>query len=139
MILSRRKGKNFRLHNRRACESKGTDSLIRNLGFDGDECSAHPPVALRGRNSRYSLNRRLGVPSSRSGGFEKEKNLCFYQESNPRSSSLYSKLNEDLSSGNRFVPCGWTDRHGEAFYSFPNWPKNGSPNCKIIDLGQQFL
>jgi hypothetical protein len=28
-----------------------------------------------------------------------------------------------------------TDRHGEAIYNFPNWSKNGSLNCKIIDLG----
>ena len=61
LILSRRKGKIFPLYDRRACEGRGTASFICNLGFDRDECSAHPPVAVPpGKELPVSLEKETG-------------------------------------------------------------------------------
>jgi len=135
LILSRRKCKNFPLHDRRACEGRGTASLILNLGFDGGVCSAHPPVVLPpGWNSRYAMNRRLGMPSSRHGGFEKEKNLASARNRTPYRLACSPNLTNSLPAGTELFRAGGRTDMTKLFYSFPNWPKNGSPNCKIIDL-----
>jgi hypothetical protein len=132
LILSRSKGKNFPLHDGRACEGRGTDSLIRNLGFGGEECSAHSPVALRGSNSRNPLNKRLGVPSSRSGVFEKEKNLASTRNRTPDRLACNQNLTKILPAGtDLFRSCGRTDM-AKLFAAFQTGRKTDHRIVKLL-------
>jgi hypothetical protein len=80
-------------------------------------CQLHASDAFhRGKKPRYTLDRRLGGPQSRSGGIGKEQNLSSYRESNPGhpARSLVTILTElrDV----RFIQpvaslCPWLELH----------------------------
>jgi hypothetical protein len=64
------------------------------------------------------------MPNIRSGGFGKERNVSCVGSRTPDRLACSTHLTKVRLAGTElFRACGRTDRHGEAFYNFPNWPK----------------
>jgi len=69
--------------------SRGRAPFFHNFGTSTEVCGQRlTPAALPPGNNL--LNRKLGVPQSRSGLFEKKKVSCPYWDLNPRPSSPYA-------------------------------------------------
>ena len=107
-------------------------SFVTEHSFDRDECSVYPVAYPRGRNSRYPLNRRVGMPSSRSGGFEKEKNLAFARNRTPDRLASSPNLTKILPAGTELFRAGGRTDMARLFTAYQTGLKTDHRSVKLL-------